>query len=737
MPDDVSSLREFNDKLANFSDNIESIHKHSLSAGISFKGLLTSIIFGENALKLWDGVVTRSTWAKGIDTAVRTLKADRAALLASRTELLTTEAELAEVAAGRIVSESMTASMARQRLESTRDQLAVLEKQVVLDRVTRSTHPAVLGFYATIVSSTTKLYQNHQQIGRSMVEANSHLRERLRLTQAVLATQLNLGSEFHTTQEAAKALVDYGFDLSDSFERNLNLVVMMHDGLGMTLRTASELAAVYERQLNMSASGVADSISRVVNDTGLAADEAGRLAINLGRAVAMLRPSLNKDLAGVMELVGRYEGALQELGGQFGAFQDFLGKMTGPEGLLQAGILGVNNPEFLASKEATKQVVDQFAAYAKRTLGNAQGWDRALRLSMIAEQFGITAQQANLMIMAVDRANEQKRSELTLQERYDEQMKSSAQSFGRLKNSISALLQEAAIPLLYVIGPIANGIASLVNTIVKIPGAVHVVTAAFLVAVPFMVKRLIDVSVAFYQVAAAAHMAALRMQARAAAEAAGSVGGATAVGTGGVVARWLPRIGYTLAVFAALVGGWEVGKWLNKKWGADSVKFSNIALKESVEQHAMRMLRFHTLRGNQSAVANDIAIMRGYFKKQGFSDRDVESKVYRAMQQIPEFIGNARFAKESSVMSSGASNQELEQITRLADTQIKMVDMAEKQRDAALKLIEVERAKGRDDSARHAENERARRLNSYWSAPGFLLEEAGTAYRDLFRKMFK
>lgn len=716
MADDISSMRDFNERLIDFADNMESMHKNTSAASLSFKHLVTSIFLGENALKAWDAIVTRSTWAKGLDSAFKTLRMDSDALLKSRLKLEEVEKRLT-LAFDRANPGSEREHRLRDRLNIVQDELRVLARQETLDKTTRSTHPVVLGFYAAVLGSTLKLYNAHKQIGHTLIEANVQLQERIRLTEAVIHTQLELGSEFRTNQEAAKMLVDYGFDLNDSFERNLRLVVQMHDGLGMTLRTASELAAVYDRQLNISADGVADSIARVVNDTGLAADEAGRLAVNLGRAVAMLRPGMNKDLAGVTELVGRYEGALQELGGQFGGFQDLLNKMTTPEGLMSAGILGVSNPEFLASKDATKQVVDNFATYVKQTLGNTSGWDRSLRLNVIAEQFGITAQQVNLMVMAVERSNTQRNSQLTLQQRFDEQIINSAQSWQRLKASVIALTQEAVIPILHVVGPIASGLASMLNWLIKLPGAVTVVSVAFAAAVPFMIARLYSVVQAFLAVAASAHMAAMGLQARTAAEmASGLSSGGPAAMAARATTRWLPTLAMTLLRWLPVIGAGALAIMKFREY-TQPISWTPAVVRESFEDALNRTLRLDARRGDMGAINSDIERMRTYYKNQGVRPGAAEQKIADVIGKLPEFIGRARFVKETGVMTVGPSQEDSQQIERLIDIQKETAVVAKQHHEAALKLLDVDKAMIRQEADRNAEQIRSQRLNGSWWWP--------------------
>jgi hypothetical protein len=508
--------------------------------------------------------------------------------------------------------------------------------------------------------------------------------------------------------------------------------------------------------LKVSVRDVADGIARVSNDTGLAADEATRLAISIGRSVSMLRPGLARDVAAVNELIGRYEGSLHELGGQFGSFSELLTRMTTPEGMMQAGILGVNNPEFLASKEATKRVIDQFAQYAKQTLGTSQGWDRALRLQTLAEQFGTTTQNINLMLMAADRMpTHQQKSTITLQQRYEEQIRNSGQALSRLAHSLQALFQQAVLPLLKVITPVINGVASLVGGLLKIPGAVYAISGAMILTIPMVAKRVYSLTTSFVLAAVAAHRltSALREQALTSTLAAGAAPGRG--GTGRTVRellsqlhprnmkasakrvvmnlkplvnffttsipQMLRRLGSlivrSISIGSLLSAGaltglavtlWKTTKALIENY-KDKTAFTGVVMLESLEQRLIRNMTQKGMTGDFAGMRKNANLLREYEMQKGLDQASADAFVARRVENMVTEVGKLRFAKETANMfvtdSSGQKS-----IDYLVELQKLILAESERQREAAMKNVDVNKESNRIEREKAEELKRERRI---------------------------
>jgi hypothetical protein len=752
MSDFESRLRGMTDESKRFGDTI---HK----SGLSLTKLFTTIAGSHHVMDIWRTAVKRSDFLTGVNSVFSVATKTTGELVQQQRVLSSSVNRLNAFIARGINMRGKSVAQAGDELRIKQAQLLVAQRQLALDTELRKIHVLEGAWYLTILSSVGSLWERHKEINRELIEANSSFETRYGLTKTILNTQIQLGSEYRDTVEAAQALVGYGYDLSSTLGDQVKLVMQMKDGMGVAVRTSAELVTVYDRQLKVSVREVADGIARVANDTGLAADEATRLAISIGRSVSMLRPGLARDVAAVNELIGRYEGSLHELGGQFGSFAELLTRMTTPEGMAQAGILGVNSPEFLASKDATKRVIDQFAQYARQTLGTSQGWDRALRLQTLSEQFGTTTQQINLMLMATERANAQQKSGITLQDRYNEQIRNSGQALSRLGHSLQALFQQAVTPLLKVITPVINGVASLVGGLLKIPGAVYVIAGAMILTIPLVVTRVYSLTTSFVLAAVAAHRltSALREQALTSALAAGATPGrgGTARTVRDLLTQLHPRnmrasarrlvmnlrplvsffrmqmpltmSGIMSMTVRSLVGalgsllgagalGYVIGtamlkvrEIIDRKYGAGSVKFTNTVLRESMEELTRRIMTSAALKGDMGQVHSAQDTYREYLKKKGNSDSDIEVRLARRIAELPTEVGKLRFAKEIT-HDTFYSEADQKNAEMLLYVQQRLLAESERQREAAMKGVDANKESNRLEREKAEEKKRERRI---------------------------
>lgn len=693
----AETLKSFGEGVERVMNHTKSIDHHMTHTAVSVGNIVKSLFGYALIQKGLESLMHNSTWGKRLALSLDTAKMSATELYKQQHAAQRAYDEANASRQMRFALGQLNVKQAAAEKVELKHQLDLLTSQLKFRTQLAQIGKAELILSGAFLASLASAYKVFTDTGRILVESNATLGDRLQLTRSILNTSRLLGTDVQQSVEAARDLVDYGYDLDANFQSTLKLVMQMKDGLGLSTKLGAELAVVYDRQLRGSARDVADSIARLVNDTSVAADEAGRLAINIGRAVGLLRPGISADLGAVTELVGRYEGALKRLGGQFGGFEQLLTKMTTPEGMLQAGVLGVNNPEFIKSKEATKQVIDSFADYAKGFLGNTQGWERALRVQTLAEMFGTTAQQVNLMIRAVEEANQQRQTSITVEQRYKDQVFASAEVFNRLKNSIIALGQQAVLPLIEGVTGVLKPIADWVGKIQEIPGIV--VTAAVVMAggAVLAITQIYRLSAALYTMATAAYMSAVAVRQRAAAEFIGPMLPGAAGGTS-ALARMSSTIGRFMGMAAgpimagavALAAGAAIGLYINSKFGS-GVEYKQTALKESTSDIVERTLR-------RAALANDITgvqtaadrAVKAYLKE-GYDLNSANAKVANQVADLQRIVGDARFTKASAQHSLGNDPGYDDDMTRLTETQRELINIATKQHQVAVESKAVQK----------------------------------------------
>lgn len=417
------------------------------------------------------------------------------------------------------------------------------------------------------LSAATDLWRIQRQFNQDLIEANSTFEHRNQLMKNTLMLQTQSGISFDKVTNAARALVHYSMDTEASFEANLEIVSKMEQGLGVSVGESARLASVVERQVKGSFDGVARTIAQIVEDTALAGDEAVRLSLNISTALGRLRPGLGAaGLPEVVRLVGRYEGALKEVGGQSGALTQLLTQMTTPEGIVGAGALGVN-PEFLATSEGVQTVITRFAQYGQMLVGQSQGWERQMRLQALAQQFNLTSDQANQLLLSIKRANEQQMGTISLQDRWKQQLNATNSGIARLTTSLWGLLQTGLLPVVNFVGMVANKLADLVELLLSSKTAVTVLGTGLAIAAGLAAFGLRGVVRGLWAVVFGSQMATAALQRYAAAQVTRGAGGfigpmQPAVAT--TLMRTVIPMAASLTIIAVAIG--VVAYFANKQW---------------------------------------------------------------------------------------------------------------------------------------------------------------------------
>lgn len=706
----AETLKTFGEGIDRVAQRSKSIDQHLTHASVSMVDMLKSLAGIHLIQKSIEAIAHTSTLGKSVAMAFHVAKTDALELLRTQNQARSDFNDWEASIVRRLKSKEIAVGQAKMERAELRGQLDVLAGQVNFKRELQKISKGELMLSGAFLASVTSVYNVFAQTSRVLIESNSSLGDRLEITRSILSVQRQLGSDMQQSVEAARDLVDYGYDLDAAFESTLKLVVQMKDGIGLSTKLGAELAVVYERQLRTSARDVADAMARVVNDTSVAADEAGRLAVNIGRAVSLMRPGANADLSAVTELVGRYEGALKRLGGQFGGFEELLSKMTTSDGLMQAGILGVGSPEFLRSKDATKQVLDSFSSYAKGFLGNTAGWERALRLQSLAEMFGTSTSQVNLMMRAVEEQNNQRQSSITIEQRYKDQVFATAEVVTRLKNSLVALAQEAVLPLIHVTTAVLRPVAEFLTYIQKMPGIVYVAGAVLAVGAIAAVSQIYRVTTSLYSMAVAANIAATNIRQQALANALTTVSsGAGAAGTAGgasMLARTSATMGRFLGLAAgpliagaiALAVGASIGLAYNRLMDKYTT-FNQSVLKNSDQDMFRAAVKRFSLANDLEGVRGAMTWAQRRFTEEGMQPDVAAAKIANIVGGLDTLIGEMKFTKASAQHSLGVDPGFDQSMEKMNATQAELVKIASAQHSVAVESIKVQKDADQKEAA--------------------------------------
>ena len=494
MPEELPAVAE---RLHHMAEDMSKTQKSAEGFNDVLKSSLRTLIGYDLVRHTLGQIIDRSKAYQAVHTAVSASQLDRNKLLRLQNVL--------EDRSANLVTKVMSQWRSFTDKESARHDTLVLRakalnSQIILAKELEIVTKVGLGTMFAMLGVARELWTNQRRFNQDLIEANASASYRSELLRETLLLQTKLGINFEQATQAARALVHYGMDAETSFGANVRLVAQMEQGLGVSVNQSAQLASIVERQLKGSFESIAHVIAQIVDDTALAGDEAMRLANTIATAMGRLRPGLGAvGLPEVVRLVGRYESALKEVGGQAGGFQQLLTQLTTPEGMVGAGALGVN-PDFLATEQGVQMVMDRFAQYGNRMLGQSAGWERQMRLKLLAEQFNISADAANQMLIAAKRASEQQIGSISVQDRWRNQLHATDQGIHRLINSLMGLLQGALYPFVLVAGAIVNKIADVVESILAYKNLALTLAGVLAVSVGYLGYRMLRLGVAMWGV---------------------------------------------------------------------------------------------------------------------------------------------------------------------------------------------------------------------------------------------
>lgn len=443
---------------------------------------------------------------------------------------------------------------AEEALGTTLRELEVTQRHLNLAIEVEKYGKIRLGVLTAFVVAAQDLWIKTRAFNQDLLEANSSYEHREKLFRETLIASAQLGIGFGDVTKSAAALVHYGLDTSYTFATNVRLVSQLDQGLGIAVQESARLASIVEKQLKGSFESIANVLSDIVENTSLAGAEAVKLATAIGNVLGRLRPGLGAaGLPEVVRLVSKYESALKEISGQSGGFQQLMSQLTTPEGIVGAGALNVS-PEFLSTSKGVQTVMDRFAQYGEMLVGQSQGWERQFRLQALAQIFNVSADSANQMLIAIKHVNDEQVTEISLQDRWRNQLHATNSGISRLLNSLMALLNGAVYPVVFAVGAVTNKLADFVEWALKSREVVYAISGVLGLAFTGLVLGLGGVARGLWAVVFSSRMAEAALLRYSAATAAGGAASSGASLGWGLLLSPLKLIWGGIATLANMFG---------------------------------------------------------------------------------------------------------------------------------------------------------------------------------------
>lgn len=343
-------------------------------------------------------------------------------------------------------------------LETVRDvqegmYLKAVDHNMVLAEMDKINFSKRLSFLTGEISLIAQALWAHRAIQRTLIETNALHSKRMEYQLDILKASIEQGVSMDESQDAAQVLSTYGLELSGRFRENVKFVNMMKEGLGVSADESAKMVVIWGGRLNHNVREIGTLISRVVDDTGLAAAKAADYANQIGRAFANLKKgsvSLGQQKE-LTDFILRLEAAQQQVTGVSGDWAAMFKKMNSSvEGIQQAAMLGINMPEH-ATPEAIAAGLERVSIQLN-SLGNRE---RIAAAEQYARVLGVSA---DTLLSYADVArvmrenNTQRKSLMDIEERWRVQSELSEKAIMRLLGTVRALL-------VYGLTPVAHGVA--------------------------------------------------------------------------------------------------------------------------------------------------------------------------------------------------------------------------------------------------------------------------------------
>lgn len=322
-------------------------------------------------------------------------------------------------------------------------------------------------------------------LNKALVGTNPDLEVRKNLVNQILTAQQMTGVSLKTAAEAAKALTAYGLQLAPGFESNVESVVELEEGLGVSADASAKLATIWQQGIRQPVKDAADAVARIAAGTGLTADRAAEMLNSLGRSARLLGPGLQGSVAQTGEMLAGIAGKIQGFQGNYQIPQDLLRRASGgtSEGIKLASFGGVRSREDLVGSGAVKTLENM--ARQMREIVNADPSNNyrsyAIQLEQVGNLYGISAADAQDFMEAMKSQRVETDKSLTAEGAYNAQAKATGLAWSQLREALSSLYKQALLPLIKPLTWVVQTLADAAKYLVQSKAAV---TALQIVAVP-------------------------------------------------------------------------------------------------------------------------------------------------------------------------------------------------------------------------------------------------------------
>jgi hypothetical protein len=329
------------------------------------------------------------------------------------------------------------------------------------------------------------------QLQKGLDTFSSSIITRSELMAATLEAAFKGGGPVGTTVKAMETLgrLDFNKTMSGLVE-GAKYATKLSEALGTSAENSAELV-FYAKQGGVPLKAMGDTLATIRENTRLTADEFGRFSTELSQALMTLGNI--RDISVVLKESLRIDDALRKFTGSSGDYVKFFQRIAqSTEGLQTAMAFGLS-PESLGQEGNQRQFVQNLGQFVDRLTRGQPLLQQLAILEQLSQQTGLSVVSLRNLGKAVQELKDTTDRQITLDERYAEQIANLGKSTQSIRDSFNQLISATMLPLVTITNYAAKGLAYVLEQLREFPGVFTTLAVVGLIPAAMAVKGFVSV----------------------------------------------------------------------------------------------------------------------------------------------------------------------------------------------------------------------------------------------------
>ena len=330
-----------------------------------------------------------------------------------------------------------------------------------------------------------------QQLQKGLDTFSSSIITRSELMAATLEAAFKGGGPVGTAVKTMETLgrLDFSRTMSGLVE-GAKYATKLSEALGTSAENSAQLV-FYAKQGGVPLKEMGDTLATIRENTRLTADEFGRFSTELSQALMTLGSI--KDVSMVLKESLRIDDALRKFTGSSGDYVKFFQHIAqSTEGMQTAMAFGFS-PESLGQEGNQRQFIQNLGQFVDRLTRGQPLLQQLAVLEQLSQQTGLSVVSLRNLGKAVQELKDTTDRQITLDERYAEQIANLGKSTQSIRESFNQLISATMLPLVTITNYAAKGLAYILEQLREFPGVFTTLATVGLIPAAMAVKGFLSV----------------------------------------------------------------------------------------------------------------------------------------------------------------------------------------------------------------------------------------------------